>query len=161
MASIYYDVVKDFRSSNSASYNWERVWKVEKIAGYLKANGYIVQKIVFDSNIAGSSDDYYEAWLVVDGQCEKTDDNYDDHFTFDDLFFDAEFYKDNPTGYFKYKAELYWVDAKSDFYKMVEKWKKGNVIMAGNLQATYVADCDIKFELPLETTEYEHSYNAN
>ena len=71
MTSKYFNIVKDFKSSSNASYNLERTWNTKEISGYENANGYIVQKISFQSNIAGATDDYYEEWKVVNGRCKK------------------------------------------------------------------------------------------
>lgn len=159
MTSKYFNIVKDFKSSSNASYNLERTWNIKEISGYENANGYKVQKISFQSNIAGATDDYYEEWKVINGRCERNGQEYDDHFTFDAGLISFEDLENISTAFFKYKSQIFWVDIKSDIYEEISTWSKRNVIMAGDLQAIYVHDCNIDFGEPLETYSYNREYN--
>lgn len=96
---------------------------------------------------------------IIDGRCERNGQEYDDHFTFDAGLISFEDLENISTAFFKYKSQIFWVDIKSDIYEEISTWSKRNVIMAGDLQAIYVHDCNIDFGEPLETYSYNREYN--
>ena len=111
-------------------------WKVDRIAGHKKANGFIVQKI----NVSAPDylhsfpvKEYFEAWEVQNGKIKYPTNAIPENI--DDCFCAVEstaFESLGKKGQVSYQAKVYWIDYRDSLFEAISKWKIGKVIQAGN-----------------------------
>lgn len=123
-------------------------WIPNEIAGYKNANGYIVQRIKIDAPeyLKGFTyKEYYEAWSVQDGKVQYKNVNNEvwGHMAEDDVFkYYSEAMEESlfKKGVIYYYAIVYWIDKKSKYYEIVDKWEEGAIAQAGILKASETFD---------------------
>ena len=119
-----------------AAFRYGIRWKIDKIAGYKNARGYIVQKI----NISAPDylrsfpvKEYFEAWEALDGKIKypnnASSEIIDDCFSADES---TAFESIGKKGQVIYQAKVYWIDYQDSLFEVVSKWEIGKVIQAGN-----------------------------
>lgn len=139
-----------------ASYCLRIEWIVENIIYGECQDGYIVQKVKIsnDTGVSGiENKEYYEAWKVVSGKCEKNNnENYDDEYL--GYFESKHSYEGIPdpvvmgivnsigkVGEIIYSAEVFWISKQDYVYEIVEDWTPGKVPEANQLKSEYVNEC--------------------
>ena len=123
-------------------YHFGIQWKPDVIAGYEKSTGFIVQHVEIEAPnyLTGFKNrDYYEAWLVENGEITfpKYEGTEDDVFAYDPFGFeDFLFYKDS----LSIDSEVAWVDVNSLDYEEVSKWRQGAIGLARDLKSSQSFD---------------------
>lgn len=157
---------KEFDKDNDKPYAYYRLktnWKTKNIINDKCLDGYIVQKVKISNNTGISGIDnkeYYEAWKVVNGECEKSKKHdYDDKFANeedeDDEILTNKFAiiianSIGKAGEIKYSSEIFWISKQHDLYKIVDEWQVGCVPESGNLKSILVVECKKFNEYKLE-----------
>ena len=142
----YYFVKKEQHES-FWSFDFQIDWNVKTISGGLTANGYIVQhfkRTAVPSQPLLDNIEYYEAWQVTEGECEKDpnqykEEKYDDAFSVGDKH-DSSLDIHNSLGTkgaFIINADVYWIPRSSHLYGIIDKWPRHVIKQAGELKATY------------------------
>lgn len=116
-------------------------WCPEAFANISGANGFIVQEIyherIIDSKM-NYSVQYYEAWTVEKGKCNKEKGQIcDDLFSVGYPLWLSDSMRDSigHSGIVAYHPKLYWVSIDSDAFSMVNEWKNGTVYEANGLKS--------------------------
>jgi hypothetical protein len=137
----YYDEVRNFSSKNY-SFEFGINWNVQSITNNHIGDGFIVQHFIrsVDTSINNIfPDDYFEAWRVTGGKCER-----DANQTCDDMFSLGTHY-----GYFgiaksvgtkgtvKCNGDVFWIPKSSVLFSIVDGWTTTEVEGANGLKAAY------------------------
>lgn len=170
--SIFYTERKELNEVTLpfAYYNYCIDWNVKNITYGQERDGYIVQKVHFESELEciGGCDDYYEAWKVQNNTIIDKDDRPDDTFCsggtlFLNILLEGSIGKKAKT---IYKTEVYWVNKSDQIYEIIDSWKPRGAIVANELKSVYVKDakdfkccnfiCDRFFEHITDCTNFEN-----
>lgn len=135
-------ITKEVNDEPYLYYLQEGYWNVEKISNRKKASGYIVQEVHISNNSGISNismtNDYFEAWRVIDGQVEDYEkDNPDDTFRFGIEGMEKFLIKISigHQGIIKYDTSVYWVEQNTELFSIVNSWKTRTIAQAGKLKS--------------------------
>lgn len=148
----YYDIIECNNDRKDANYSLKIKWKIEKIAGYSKAEGFVVQRVeLLDETgiIPNYEGSYYEAWEIIEGKTKYTD--FDDEFR-NGLDNEIDIITDIVTensrgkkGKIEYFSKVFWVDKSTATYNEVKQWKS-TVTMANELPSVLESNCNLFIE---------------
>lgn len=163
----YFKILEENNNMPYAYYILKIKWNVKNIIGKDKnTDGYIVQKVCV-TNTTGLNglpeEEYYEAWKVVNGKIENPKKlDYDDIFSFYPSFLIEECKMDSlgKNGIINYKCNIYWINSKSKYYKLIELWNN-EVLYACDLKSVYLKNIDYRFTNSLFTRNFIHIVNYN
>ena len=140
----YFEINPDRNNYTDKKYidfKFEIKWRPEDIAGYPKANGYIVQSINMDLSeklVGYPVKHYFEAWKVCDGiviyeNGREPNSSADDTYSYRDTKYMPDIIMESigKSGRIIYHSEVYWIDANDYKYNEIDNWSYGEVEQAG------------------------------
>lgn len=162
LLSKYYSVVDAYFQDNpNGDFMLPIKWNINKLSGRPNSSGFIVQHMsIQSSDSCIPSNDYFEAWLVQDGNLSPEDKNlhWDDIWTASFSFID----KDISQMSVVFSSTVYWIPYDFEEFNYVKEWKRNEFIESGDLRAIKNVDWNIeKFVVCKRHYESQRRWNTH